>query len=253
MPEIPSSNPRHIVHGTAAAFTTAAGVPRGFKFVYGSWSSPDAQVGQLNGYGVIQNYTLTKIGDVSNLKDGGGSTFAHAVIDPGWKITASILHAYTDAGNASPRQGGRINFKKLIDNAPGTLRPFTAVATAIAPNAGKAKFTVASTTGYVVGEIVTVTGTYTGSFAVISVDSGTAITLDTPFGVTSAGNLSAPASTVVTTLKAVVTGLTVKWEAQGWRMLEIEAEARDSINLGTTYGTFINEVGSVTSTIYDGS
>jgi hypothetical protein len=184
------------------------------------------------------------------VKDGGGSTLAHAIIDPGWKITASILHSYTDAGNASPRQGGRINFKRLIDNAPGTLRPFTAVASG---TGAKARFTVASTTGYVVGEIVTVTGTYTGSFAVISVDSGTTITLDTPFGVTSTGNLSAPASTVVTTLKAVVTGLNVKWEYQGWRMLEIEAEARDSINLGTTYGAVVNEVGVVTSVLYDGT
>jgi hypothetical protein len=85
------------------------------------------------------------------------------------------------------------------------------------------------------------------------VDSGTTITLDTPFGVTSTGNLSAPASTVVTTLKAVVTGLNVKWEYQGWRMLEIEAEARDSINLGTTYGAVVNEVGVVTSVLYDGT
>jgi len=252
MPEIPASNPRHIVHGTAAAFTTSSGQPIGFKFIYGTWNCPDAGATPLNGYGVIQNYTLTKIGDVTNLKDGGGSTLAHAIIDPGCKITASILHAYTDAGNASPRQGGRINFKKVIDNAPGPLRAFNAVVTG---TGGKARFTItsATTTGYVVGEMVTVTGTYPGSFAVISVDSATTITLDTPFGVTSAGNLSAPASTVVTTLKAVVTGLNVKWENQGWRMLEIEAEARDSINLGTTYGAVVSEVGVVTSVVYDGT
>jgi hypothetical protein len=252
MPEIPSSNPRHIVHGTAAAFTTAAGVPLGFKFVYGSWSSPDAQVGQLNGYGVIQNYTLTKIGDVSNIKDGGGSTFAHAIIDPGYKITASILHAYTDAGNASPRQGGRINFRKILEGVVTATRSHSAVASG---TGGKARFTIASTAGYAVGEFVTVGGTqYNGIFAVVSIDSGTTITLDTPFTLTSAtGSLNAPASVTNPTLKAVVTGLTIKWEAQGWRMLEVEAEARDSINLGTTYGAAINELGSLTSTIYDGT
>jgi len=252
MPEIPASQPRHIVHGTAAAFTTAAGAPVGFKFVYGTWSSPDAGVGQVNGYGVIQNYTLTKIGDVSNLKDGGGSTMAHAIIDPGFKITASLMHAYTDAGNASPRQGGRINFRKILEGVVTATRTHSAVASG---TGAKARFTIASTAGYAVGEWVTVGGTaYNGIFAVVSIDSGTTITLDTPFTVTSAtGALNAPASVTNPTLKAVITGLNVKWENQGWRMLEIEAEARDSITLGTTYGTVINELGIVTSVVYDGT
>lgn len=52
------------------------------------------------------------------------------------------------------------------------------------------------------------------------------------------------------TLRAVVTACTVKWAREGWTMLEVKAESRDSMNLQSSFGVSINETGGVEEVIY---
>lgn len=252
-PELPASSPRHVVHGSTAAFAGGnAGSPASFLYAWGTWQSPDAGMSPgLAQYGVISNYNIDSLGEKQNLKDGGGSTFAHVITDPGWKITCDLVHAIGAPGSASPVKGQIIKFKKILEPEIVAAKAYTAVASGAG---AKAMFTMVSTTGYVVGELVQVTGgTYAGTYPILTVTSPTTLTLDVPFGLTTTGTISAPRSLVNPTLKAVVVDVKGKWEREGWRGMSIEAEARDSMNLGVTYGVRINEVGLVTSVLYDGT
>ena len=49
---------------------------------------------------------------------------------------------------------------------------------------------------------------------------------------------------------AVVLSAKPKWEREGWTMIEIEAEARDSMNLGDSFGVSGDEAGLVEDVRY---
>lgn len=174
MPELPNATPRHLIHGSASAFTALGGVPTDFNFTYGTWDSPDG--GEVSVLGVISDYTQGPIGDEENLKDGSGATFAHVIKDPGWEITCSVMVRQTpNPYGGAPKRMSVINF---WDKVEGTEGP--------------------------------------------------------------------------SLVKAVVKSCTKKWSREGWTMLEIKAEARDSMNLGETFGVKINEKGQVATLIYPG-
>ncbi|MES2707127.1 MAG: hypothetical protein V4726_11055 [Verrucomicrobiota bacterium] len=164
---LPTGTSRHVVHASAAAFTMASGVPTRFKFAYGTWSVPTTG---LENRGIITSFTASPVGEQSNLKEGGGSTMAIAIIDPGWQITMSILFSYDSSG---PARGSGISIYLPVAERAGD-------------------------DGYV----------------------------------------------------AVVTGVTAKWEREGWRMIEVTAEARDSLNLGNTHGVGLEEDSSVAVVLY---
>lgn len=128
------------------------------------------------------------------LEDEEGATEAYIMLNSGEEVS---LTARFTKDVPSPVKG---NFLSIVRNkrtlSHGT-RPFTVAATAT----GGTKFTMATPTGYTVGEFVTVTTStvsgYLGTWAVLATD-GTSITLAVPFTATAAGNVSGPASSAVT-------------------------------------------------------
>jgi len=75
-----------------------------------------------------------------------------------------------------------------------TARSFTG---AVSGTAGKARLTIVGTgtASYNVGELVTLTGTYVGTFAILSIDSISTLTIDTPYVASTSGTITAPALT----------------------------------------------------------
>ncbi len=172
---LPASSPRHKIHAAESAYTTSGGLPVNFKFTYGTWNCGDAVTGHISQLGIITDYQVAPLGTQENLLDGGGSTIAIALKDPGWMVTATVVVRQVAAPNGmGPDRMTLINFYEKVEGAESGSWP---------------------------------------------------------------------------TLKAVVTGCTVKYTREGWTTLEITAECRDSMMLGDTWGTTINEIGGVEAVV----
>ena len=170
---ITSATPRHVIHGTTAAFRPAStGVPLAFKFSYGTWACADVAGDYSNasarGFGVINSYSVKHIGEKSNLRDGSGNTMAIPIMDPGWMITGTIM-VQIAANNivSTPIIGGVMEFTEKTERNRGSQ------------------------------------------------------------------------------LIAVVTSVGLKWEKEGWAMLDFEAEHREAMMTQPTVGAILTENGAV--------
>lgn len=131
------------------------------------------------------------------LEDEEGATEAFIMLNNGEDVS---LSARFTRDVPSPVRGQFITIsRRKVTLSRGTLA-FTLVATGAGGFAGRAKFTLASTSGYTMGELVTVvTSTnspYKTTAQVLTMDPAS-LTLDIPFTITAAGTLSAPAASYV--------------------------------------------------------
>lgn len=138
-------------------------------------------------------------GEDIELEGEEGATEAFILMNNGEDVS---LSARFTRDVPSPVRGQFITVsRRKVTLSQGTLA-FSLVATA----SGKAKFTLASTSGYVVGELVTVVVStvagYKVTAPVLALDA-TTLTLDIPYSATAIGTLSAPAAT--TAVAQVVT------------------------------------------------
>jgi len=131
-----------------------------------------------------QGFTKSWVRPDTEFVDSPISARKHQLLLP--QVTAAGTYLYTIDKRGAVIIGGSNTAALRALNSVETGIPSTTVPTpktytaVVSGTAGKARFTVASA-NYNVGEIVTVTGTYTGSFAVISIDSSITFTLDVAY------------------------------------------------------------------------
>jgi hypothetical protein len=142
--------------------------------------------------GKCEKISVKTTGQELSLEDENGETEAYLMFDNGEDVS---LTARFTRDVPSPKKGQLISLVRRKSVAVRSTRPYTVVATA----SGKSKFTMALTTGYSVGELITVVSSSAGGYAgqtvpVLAVSAGD-ITLDVLFTVTATGTLQAPIST----------------------------------------------------------
>lgn len=125
MDPIGSGQPRHIIHGVAGAFNlNSGGTPASFKFGFGCYGVAADGVGQ---YGIIQNCTISPLGEEDNLKDEVGSTHSIMIKDPGWQASFSMVHAIAQQ---APSRGDVILITPNVDEQAGA-DPYKVVITSV--------------------------------------------------------------------------------------------------------------------------
>jgi hypothetical protein len=138
--------------------------------------------------GKTEKIGIKTTGAELELEDEEGATEAFIMMNNGEDVS---LTARFTRDVPSPVRGQFITIsRRKVTLSQGTLA-FSAVAT----NGGKAAFTMVSTSGYAIGDLITVVTSTVTSYkttaAVLSL-TATALTLDIPVGATATGTLSAP-------------------------------------------------------------
>lgn len=138
--------------------------------------------------GKTEKISIKTTGAELELEDEEGATEAFIMMNNGEDVS---LTARFTRDVPSPVRGQFITIsRRKVTLSQGTLA-FTVVAT----NAGKAKFTMVSTSGYAINDLITVVtssvATYKTTAPVLSL-TATDLTLDIPFTATATGTLSAP-------------------------------------------------------------
>ena len=156
-----------------------------------------------SGQGVIQigqSFVKNWVRPDTDFTDSPIAMRQHQLLLP--QVTAAGTYLYTiDKRGAVVIGGSNTAALRALNSVeagiPSTTIPATRSFTgATSGTAAKARLTFATTTtGYNVGELVTLTGTYVGTFAVVSIDSSTTLTIDTPYVANTGGNVTAPAIT----------------------------------------------------------
>lgn len=149
--------------------------------------------------GKCEKIGIKTTGTELELEDENGETEAYMMLNNGedLSITARFTNDVPD-----PKKGQIISIIRRKSTIIRSTRAFTAIAAVtVGTSTNRAKITMASTTGYVVGDLITISGASVGSWngivAPILAFDATSITLDTLFSfATATGNVTAPPAVV---------------------------------------------------------